>query len=148
MRAVVQRVITAEVRSGGEARRIGAGLVALVAVVAGDGPQDVDYLADKVAHLRIFENDSGKMDHSVLDIGGEVLLVSQFTLAASLARGRRPDFTPAERPAAAEREVASLAEALGGRGCRVTTGFFGAHMEVALVNDGPVTIWLDSRRRE
>lgn len=147
MRAVVQRVSRAEVRCGGEARTIGVGLVALVAVEAGDGAADLAYLADKVAHLRIFDNDAGKLDRSVVDVGGAVLLISQFTLAASLAKGRRPDFTGAERPDVAADQVGALAEALRAAGCPVVTGFFGEHMEVALVNDGPVTIWIDSRRR-
>jgi D-tyrosyl-tRNA(Tyr) deacylase len=148
MRAVVQRVSRAEVRCGGERRAIGWGLVVLVAVEAGDGPADLSYMADKVARLRIFPNDSGKMDRSVVDVVGQVLLISQFTLAASLARGRRPDFTGAERPEAAAAQVEALAQAVGHAGCPVVTGFFGEHMEVDLVNDGPVTIWIDSRRRQ
>lgn len=147
MRAVVQRVSRAEVRCGGEARAIGVGLVVLVAVEAGDGQPDLTYLADKVARLRIFDNDAGKLDRSVVDVGGEILLISQFTLAASLAKGRRPDFTGAERPDLAAAQVEALAQALANAGCPVISGFFGEHMEVALVNDGPVTIWIDSRRR-
>jgi len=147
MRAVVQRVSRAEVRCGGEVRAIGVGLVVLVAVEADDAAPDVRYVTDKVAQLRIFENDAGKMDRSVRDVGGEVMLVSQFTLAASLAKGRRPDFTGAERPAAAAAQVEALAQAVREAGCPVVRGLFGAHMEVELVNDGPVTIWIDSRRR-
>ncbi|HEX9594114.1 MAG TPA: D-aminoacyl-tRNA deacylase [bacterium] len=148
MRAVVQRVTLAEVRCGSETRAIGRGLVVLVAVEAGDGPADLSYMAGKVARLRIFANGSGKMDRSVVDVGGEVLLISQFTLAASLVKGRRPDFTGAERPEVAAAQVEALAEAVRGAGCPVVTGFFGEYMEVALVNDGPVTIWIDSRRRQ
>jgi D-tyrosyl-tRNA(Tyr) deacylase len=147
MRAVVQRVSRAQVRCGGQTRAIARGLVVLVAVEAGDGPTDLAYTADKVARLRIFTNDSGKMDRSVVDVAGEVLLVSQFTLAASLAKGRRPDFTGAEHPGVAVAQVEALAGAVRGAGCPVVTGFFGEHMEVELVNDGPVTIWIDSRRR-
>lgn len=147
MRAVVQRVARAAVRRGGEERAIGAGLVVLVAVVVGDGSADLDYLADKVTHLRIFENEAGRMDRSVADLGGEVLVVSQFTLAASLAKGRRPDFTDAERPEVAAPMVDALVRRLREAGLSVAQGFFGEDMEVALVNDGPVTLWLDSRRR-
>jgi D-tyrosyl-tRNA(Tyr) deacylase len=147
MRAVVQRVSHAEVRCGGEARAIGVGLVVLVAVEVADAQADLAHVADKVAGLRIFDNDAGKLDRSVVDVGGEVLLISQFTLAASLAKGRRPDFTGAERPDVAAAQVEALAQALANAGCPVISGFFGEHMEVALVNDGPVTIWIDSRRR-
>ncbi len=147
MRAVVQRVARAAVRCGTEERAIAAGLLVLVAVVAGDGDADLDYLVDKVAHLRIFENEAGRMDRSVVDLGGEILVVSQFTLAASLAKGRRPDFTGAERPEVAAPMVDALVRRLRAVGLTVAQGFFGENMEVALVNDGPVTLWLDSRRR-
>jgi len=147
MRAVVQRVARAAVRCGSEERAIGAGLLVLVAVVAGDTEADLDYLVDKVAHLRVFENEAGRMDLSVVDLVGEVLVVSQFTLAASLAKGRRPDFTGAERPAAAAPMVDELVRRLRGAGLTVAQGFFGENMQVELVNDGPVTLWLDSRRR-
>jgi len=147
MRAVVQRVACAAVRCGSEERAIGAGLLVLVAVVAGDTEADLDYLVDKVAHLRVFENEAGRMDRSVMDLAGEVLVVSQFTLAASLAKGRRPDFTGAERPAAAAPMVDELVRRLRGAGLTVAQGFFGENMQVELVNDGPVTLWLDSRRR-
>ncbi len=147
MRAVVQRVSRAAVRCGAEERAIGAGLLVLVAVVAGDGQADLDYLADKIAHLRIFENEAGRMDRSVAALGGEVLVVSQFTLAAGLAKGRRPDFTGAERPEVAAPMVDALVRRLREAGLSVAQGFFGENMEVALVNDGPVTLWLDSRRR-
>jgi len=147
MRAVVQRVSRASVRSGEEERVIGAGLLILVAVVAGDTEADLDYLADKVAHLRIFENEARRMDRSVVDLGGKVLVVSQFTLAASLAKGRRPDFTGAERPEVAAPMVDGLVRRLRVAGLAVAQGFFGENMQVELVNDGPVTLWLDSRRR-
>lgn len=147
MRAVVQRVSRATVRCGAEERAIGAGLLVLVAVVAGDAEADLDYLADKVARLRIFENEAGRMDRSVIDLGGEVLVVSQFTLAASLAKGRRPDFTGAERPEVAAPMVDGLVRRLRGAGLAVSQGFFGENMQVELINDGPVTLWLDSRRR-
>ena len=147
MRAVVQRVSRATVRCGAEERAIGAGLLVLVAVVAGDAEADLDYLADKVARLRIFENEAGRMDRSVIDLGGEVLVVSQFTLAANLAKGRRPDFTGAERPEVAAPMVDGLVRRLRGAGLAVSQGFFGENMQVELINDGPVTLWLDSRRR-
>ncbi len=147
MRAVVQRVLRASVRAGGEVREIGAGLLVLLAVVAGDTEEDLAYVADKVAHLRIFENAAGRMDRSVLDLGGAVLVVSQFTLAASLAKGRRPDFTGAERPEVAAPMVDRFADRLRQAGLEVAQGFFGENMAVELINDGPVTLWLDSRRR-
>ncbi|RMF85789.1 MAG: D-tyrosyl-tRNA(Tyr) deacylase [Nitrospirae bacterium] len=148
MRAVVQRVARAEVRAGGEARSIGPGLLVLLAVVAGDTEADLAWVADKVAGLRIFENEAGKMDRSVGQVGGAVMVVSQFTLAASLAKGRRPDFTGAERPELAAPMVDRFAERLRRAGLPVVQGFFGAHMAVELVNDGPVTLWLDSRSRK
>jgi len=147
MRAVVQRVQRASVRAGGEAREIGGGLLVLLAVVAGDTEEDLVYVADKVTHLRIFENEAGRMDRSVLDAGGAVLVVSQFTLAASLAKGRRPDFTGAERPELAAPMVDRFVARLEAAGLEVAQGFFGEHMAVELINDGPVTLWLDSRRR-
>ena len=147
MRAVVQRVARAAVRCGEQERAIGPGLGVLVAVVAGDTEEDLIYTADKIAHLRIFDNEAGRMDRSVLDLGGEVLVVSQFTLAANLARGRRPDFTGAARPEVAAPMVEALVARLRLAGLAVVEGFFGANIAVALVNDGPVTLWLDSRRR-
>lgn len=146
MKAVVQRVSEASVTV--DARRIGAvgpGLLVLLCVEHGDGVREVDFIARKVAQLRIFEDDAGKMNRSVVDVGGGALVVSQFTLAADLSRGNRPGFTGAADPSEAvplyERFCACMVE----RGVPVETGSFGARMAVALVNDGPVTIWMDTR---
>jgi D-tyrosyl-tRNA(Tyr) deacylase len=145
VRIVVQRVSRAEVRVHGEAvGRIGAGLVLLVGVERGDGPEQVERAAHRFATLRVFEDDQGHMNRGLDEIGGEVLVVSQFTLAGSIRRGRRPDFVGAERPETAEPLIAALVTALRGRGVPVATGVFRAMMEVELVNDGPVTfVWDD-----
>ena len=150
MRAVVQRVCEAAVTVvGREVGRIGNGLLVLVGVETGDGPADADWLAEKVARLRIFSDDAGKMNRDVLEAAGAVLVVSQFTLHASTKKGNRPSFVAAARPEEAvplyERFLAA-AEAATGR--RPERGVFAADMQVALVNDGPVTIVIDSRRRE
>ena len=150
MRVVLQRVSSASVtvadRSVG---RIGPGLLILQGIEAADTAADGEWLAQKIAKLRIFPDDAGQMNRSIVDAGGEVLLVSQFTLHASLAKGTRPSFNAAARPEQArplyDRFAAQLAAALGRP---VQTGEFGALMQVALVNDGPVTLLLDSRRRE
>jgi D-tyrosyl-tRNA(Tyr) deacylase len=146
VKAVVQRVSEASVTV--DARRIGAvgpGLLVLLCVEHGDGQREVDFIARKVAQLRIFEDDAGKMNRSVVDVGGGALVVSQFTLAADLSRGNRPGFTGAADPSEAvplyERFCARMVE----HGVPTETGSFGAHMAVALVNDGPVTIWMDTR---
>jgi D-tyrosyl-tRNA(Tyr) deacylase len=148
MRALIQRVsrasVTVEERVVGE---IGAGLLVLLGVGAGDSPADETYLAQKIAHLRIFEDADGKMNRSVLDVGGSVLLVSQFTLYADTRKGRRPSFIGAAPPAEAAGRVEAVSAALQALGVPVATGQFQAHMQVALVNDGPVTIWLDSNER-
>lgn len=147
MRALIQRVTQAGVTVEGQVvGQIGPGLLVLLGVGADDGPAEVDYLAGKVAHLRIFEDAAGKMNRSVLDTGGAVLVVSQFTLYADTRKGRRPSFIDAAPPAAAATLVAAFAAALQALGLPVATGQFQAHMQVALVNDGPVTIWLDSQR--
>ena len=146
MRAILQRVSNASVRVGGETvGRIGRGLLVLVGVEEGDGPGEVRALADKLAHLRVFEDEAGKMNLDAEAAGGAFLIVSQFTLAARLARGRRPSFDPAARPEVAEPLVEALVADLEGRGFRVAGGRFGARMEVELVNDGPVTFVLDVR---
>jgi len=148
MRAVVQRVSRAEVRVGGETvGRIGRGLLVLVGVGAGDGAADVEYLADKVVNLRIFEDDEGKMNRSLLEAGGALLAVSQFTLHGDARKGRRPSFVDALEPIAAEKlyvDFLSAARRLGI--ATVESGRFRAMMEVELVNWGPVTILLDSRK--
>jgi D-aminoacyl-tRNA deacylase len=148
LRAVVQRVARAEVRVDGEVvGRIGAGLCVLVGAAVGDGRLDVEYLADKVVNLRIFEDDDGKMNRSLLEAGGGVLAVSQFTLLGDARRGRRPSFIGALEPGAAERLYDSFVAALRSAGvAEVATGRFRAMMEVELVNSGPTTILLDSRK--
>jgi D-tyrosyl-tRNA(Tyr) deacylase len=150
MRAVVQRVAEASVAIDDRtAGRIGPGMLVLVGVETGDADADADWLAGKIAALRIFADVAGKMNRTVRETGGEALVVSQFTLLADTARGNRPSFVKAARPEAAiplyERFIAVL-EPLVGR--PVARGVFAADMRVSLVNDGPVTILFDSRRRE
>lgn len=142
---MVQRVSEAAVRVDGvTVGSIGRGLLVLVGCGEGDSIADAHYLADKIAHLRIFEDDGGKMNLSVLDIGGQVLVVSQFTLYADCRKGRRPSFTAALAPESANALIAELIAQLSQLGLHVAQGSFGAKMAVALVNDGPVTILLDS----
>lgn len=148
MRAVVQRVTRAQVTVGDRVTgRIGRGLLVLLGAGQGDGDADLAYIVDKVANLRIFVDDAGKMNRSVLDLAGGVLVVSQFTLYGDARTGRRPGFTGALEPVAAralyERSLAALAAA---GVADVQAGEFGADMAVELVNDGPVTILLDSRK--
>jgi D-aminoacyl-tRNA deacylase len=146
MRAVVQRVSRAEVRVDGAAvGAIGRGLLVLVGVAHGDGDADGAWLAKKLPALRIFPDDAGKMNRSVVDIGGAILVVSQFTLCADVTKGTRPSFVAAMEPEEAERRVQLLVAALAAA-VPVQTGRFRADMQVELINDGPVTIWLDSRR--
>lgn len=148
MRAVIQRVEKASVSVEGEIKgQIGAGFLVLIGVEEGDGDADFKYIADKVPNLRVFEDEQGKMNRSLLDVGGEVLAVSQFTLLGDARGGRRPSFIAAARPETADPMYERLVAEWRARGIRVETGVFGAHMKVALVNDGPVTILLDSRRR-
>lgn len=145
MRAVVQRVSEASVSVDGDVvGEIGHGLLVLVGAVPADTGRDADALADKLAGLRIFRDDDGKMNRSVRDVGGAVLVVSQFTLMGDVRRGRRPSFTRAAPPATAEPLVASFAEALRARELDVSEGRFGAMMEVRLVNDGPVTLIVET----
>jgi D-tyrosyl-tRNA(Tyr) deacylase len=140
---VVQRVSEARARVAGEVvGEIGRGLCVLLGVSREDGEGEAAWLADKVAKLRIFENEDGKFDRSLLDVGGEALVVSQFTLIADTAKGNRPSFSEAAAPEAAERLYESFCAALREAGVRVETGRFGARMAVELVNDGPVTIVL------
>ena len=147
MRAVVQRVSQASVVVGGEVvGEIGLGLVVLLGVAEEDGEPDLTYMADKVAHLRVFPDEDGRMDRSVVDVRGEALVVSQFTVFGDCRRGRRPSFTAAARPERGDELYEAFAEALSQRGVPVRKGVFQAHMELALVNDGPVTILLDSTR--
>lgn len=144
MRAVVQRVSQASVSVQG--KTVGAierGVVILVGVAHGDGEQQAEWLARKIAGLRIFEDSAGRMNASLLDMGGAALVVSQFTLYADARKGRRPGFTDAALPEVAEPLVAHFAQALRGHGVPVETGAFGAHMLVEIHNDGPVTILLE-----
>jgi len=146
MRAIVQRVREASVTVEGQrVAAIGVGLMVLLGAGHADSTSDAEWLADKLVHLRIFDNDEGKFDRSVLEIGGGVLLVSQFTLYADTRKGRRPSFTDAARPEQAAPLCEAVAARLRRHGLPVATGQFGAHMQVALVNDGPVTLWLDSQ---
>ena len=144
MRAVVQRVLEASVIVAGEVvGACGPGLVVLVGVAQADGEDEAIRLAGKIARLRIFENDAGRLDRSLLDTGGEVLVVSQFTLIADTRKGNRPSFTGAAEPERAEQLYLRFCEALEAEGVRVARGVFGARMEVALTNEGPVAIILD-----
>ncbi len=126
--------------------QIGRGLLVLLGVTHDDTQADVDYLAEKTTGLRIFEDDAGKMNRSVLDIGGQILVVSQFTLWGDCRRGKRPSFTDAAAPDLAERLYDEFVAAVRRLGVPAATGKFRAHMDVALVNDGPVTLLLDSRK--
>jgi D-tyrosyl-tRNA(Tyr) deacylase len=145
MRAVVQRVSSASVTVEDETvGRIGQGLVVLLAVGRGDDAQAAVWLSEKIAHLRIFEDDDGKMNRSVLDVGGQVLVISQFTLFGDCRKGRRPSYLQAADPAPARDMYRQFAAALCKWGLAVETGRFGAKMTVALVNDGPVTLIVES----
>jgi len=148
MRAVLQRVTQAHVDVDGQTvGAIGPGLLALVGVEQGDEEVDVAWLVDKTASLRIFEDEGGKMNCSVQETGGAVLAVSQFTLLADCSKGRRPGFSAAAPPDTAARLYLAYVDALRQKGLTVATGVFQADMAVHLVNDGPVTMVLDSRRR-
>jgi len=146
VRAVIQRVLEASVAIDGDTvSRIGPGLLVLLGVRRGDGESDVGWMAEKVANLRIFEDQAGKMNRSLLDEGrGAVLVVSQFTLYGDAHKGRRPSFIEACEPVEANRLYNLFCDQLRGLGLEVQTGEFAAHMRVALVNDGPVTLILDS----
>jgi D-tyrosyl-tRNA(Tyr) deacylase len=146
MKALLQRVSSAKVEVDGEAvGEIGKGLLVFLCAVRGDTEKDLDYLAKKVSQLRIFEDDRGKMNLSVAEIKGSVLVVSQFTLAASTRKGNRPSFDNAEEPARAKTMYEDFVRRMRESGIPVQTGVFAAMMDVELVNDGPVTIWIDSR---
>ncbi|WP_305972690.1 MULTISPECIES: D-aminoacyl-tRNA deacylase [unclassified Mameliella] len=145
MRALIQRVTSARVDVGGATvGEIGQGVLVLICAMQGDTDTEADKLAAKIAKLRIFKDDAGRMNRSLLDIGGAALVVSQFTLAADMSRGNRPGFATAAPPAEGERLYANFASALQAQGLPVATGRFGAEMAVSLVNDGPVTIWMDT----
>jgi D-tyrosyl-tRNA(Tyr) deacylase len=150
MRAVVQRVSKASVTIAGSVKgAIGPGLVVLLAAEEADTPGDIEWLSGKIVRLRIFNDDAGVMNRSVQETGGDILLISQFTLFASTKKGNRPSYTRAARPEIAvplyEKFIARLTQDLGRP---VQTGEFGAHMDVSLTNDGPVTIIIDSKVRE
>ncbi|WP_420859549.1 D-aminoacyl-tRNA deacylase [Marivivens marinus] len=144
MRALIQRVTQATVHvDGGLVGACGQGLLVLVCAMDGDTEDAPAKLAAKVAKLRIFKDEAGKMNRSVVDIGGSALVVSQFTLAADTRSGNRPGFSAAAAPDTGERLYLAFADALRAQGVPVETGRFGADMQVGLVNDGPVTIWMD-----
>ena len=145
MRAVVQRVSAASVTvDGAVVGQIGAGFLVLLGITHGDGPAEAALLARKIAGLRVFEDNGGKMNLALGDIGGAVLAVSQFTLYGDVRKGRRPSFTDAARPEQAEPLYRHFCQALVAEGVPVQEGVFQAHMAVNLVNDGPVTLWLDT----
>ncbi len=144
MRALLQRVTEASVTVGGERLgEIGPGLLILVCAMEGDDEGRAEALAARIAKLRIFADEAGKMNRSILDAGGAALVVSQFTLSADTSRGNRPGFSAAADPETGERLYEHVAASLRAQGVTVAQGRFGADMKVALVNDGPVTIWLD-----
>jgi D-aminoacyl-tRNA deacylase len=147
MRAVVQRVSHAKVSVNGEVTgEIGRGLLLLLGVASGDAPADADYLADKIVGLRIFEDSSGKMNLAVTEVGGALLVVSQFTLYGDVRRGKRPSFDGAATPQAARELYEHFVEKVRAAGLRCETGRFQETMQVELVNEGPVTILLDSAK--
>ena len=147
MRALLQRVSHASVTVDEQVvGQIGQGLLVLLGVGRDDSEVQVKTLADKIVYLRIFGDDEGKMNRSLLDIGGEVLVVSQFTLYADTRRGRRPSFTDAAPPVVAETLFELFKEALASYGLTVASGIFGAYMAIEIRNEGPVTIWLDSEQ--
>jgi D-tyrosyl-tRNA(Tyr) deacylase len=144
MRALIQRVRAGSVSvAGEEVARIGRGLVILLGVGPQDGEAQAEYLAEKIAMLRIFEDAEGKMNLSLLDVGGEAIVVSQFTLYADTEKGRRPSFVKAAPPELAEPLVARFVDLLRAQGVPTQTGRFGAEMQVEIHNDGPVTVWLE-----
>jgi D-tyrosyl-tRNA(Tyr) deacylase len=148
MRVVLQRVARASVTVGGDRlAKIGRGYLLLVGVGRGDPADEAERLADRVVGLRLFADEDGKTNRSIVDVGGEVLVVPQFTLYADLSKGRRPSWTGAEDPAIAEQRVEALAAAVGSRGVPVRRGVFGAEMLVELANDGPFTLVLDAGAR-
>jgi D-tyrosyl-tRNA(Tyr) deacylase len=149
MKALIQRVAEAEVTAhGSKTGKIGTGLLVLLCAVKGDTTKDLDYLVRKVSNLRIFYDNAGKMNLSLLDIKGEALVISQFTLAARTRKGNRPSFDDAESPEKAEEMYQSFVKELRDTGVKVETGVFAADMSVSLVNDGPVTVMIDSREEK
>jgi D-tyrosyl-tRNA(Tyr) deacylase len=150
MRAVIQRVSRASISiNGSETAAIGRGLLILVGIEAGDGPEDIEWLSRKIIQLRIFDDDAGVMNRSLMEIGGELMLVSQFTLFASTRKGNRPSYIRASKPEAAiplyESLIAKIEKDFGRK---IGTGIFGADMKMELLNDGPVTILMDTKNKE
>jgi D-aminoacyl-tRNA deacylase len=146
MKALLQRVSSAKVEVNGEiVGKIGKGLLVFLCAVKGDTEKDLDYVVKKVSQIRIFEDDQGRMNLSAADVKGSVLVVSQFTLAASTRKGNRPSFDNAEAPDQAKTMYEDFVQRMRDTGLPVQTGLFAAMMDVTLVNDGPVTIWIDSR---
>lgn len=149
MRALLQRVTEAEVKVDGQTiGSKGAGLLILICAMAGDTQAEADQLINKITKLRIFKDDAGKMNKSIMDTGGSALIVSQFTLAADTKRGNRPGFSNAAPPDDGRALYEYFADGLAQVGVPVETGKFGADMQVSLINDGPVTIWLDTAERK
>lgn len=151
MRFLIQRTRTAAVHIGGEevAKSNGLGMVILIGIAPDDTAEDIEYLVKKATQLRIFDDEAGVMNRSILDVGGDIIAVSQFTLMAETKKGNRPSYIRAARPEIAGPLYNEVVQALELRlGHKVGTGRFGADMQVSLVNDGPVTIWLDSKLRE
>lgn len=147
MRAVIQRVDKANVSVNNEiVGRIGKGLVVLIAVENNDSEKDLEFMKRKIIGLRVFNDEEGRINRSVRDVSGEILLISQFTLYGDCRKGNRPSFTRSAVPEIAEKTYLRLAESLQGEGIRVDTGKFQAMMKVSLVNDGPVTVIVDSKR--
>jgi D-aminoacyl-tRNA deacylase len=145
MRLVLQRVKSGRVLVAGHTvAEIGMGMVILLGIGPGDGEEQARLLADKIIHLRVFEDDQGKMNRSLLDVCGQAIVVSQFTLYADTRKGRRPSFTDAAPPDVARPLVERFAQLLSEQGVPTQMGEFGAHMQVEIVNDGPVTIWLEA----
>lgn len=150
MKALLQRVSHAKavwVDTGETLGEICSGLTVLICTEPDDGTEQVDFFARKIANMRLFEDEAGKMNRSVLDVGGAILLVSQFTLAAEWRKGNRPSFSAAADPEMAEKLYLDLRDALKEKGVTVETGRFRSHMQIELTNDGPVTIWMDSSDR-
>lgn len=147
MRVVVQRVLEAAVKIGDNVvGQIGRGLLVYLGVGRGDGLQDAEFIADKLVNLRIFADEAGKMNRSVMDVGGEILLVSNFTLHGDCRKGRRPGFDGAAEPMLAQQLYEKVIELVGQRGVAIQKGIFGEYMHVSSINDGPVTFLLDSNR--
>lgn len=145
MRAVIQRVSQSSVRIGNEiVGEIGRGLTILLGISQKDTSKDVDYLADKITHLRIFEDSGGKMNLSLKDAGGSALIISQFTLLADCRKGRRPSFIQAARPGMAKQLYTQFIDRMANHGISIQTGHFGAMMQVSITNEGPVTLVIDS----